>query len=350
MQTRLPLVACLLFACGGAPEAKDPTTTTEPTSRGVDSYALLPGGAIGLGKLEVGALFRAGKAGETLGRLISNYSPLGPESGFSLEHNVDRLICASYELHTADVLCVAEGRFDAAKIDKAILDLEDRAKAERPGALPPVVRTPYAGRTLITAANLGFVVFDATHALAGTENAMRRALDRTRDGATPRRDVRVEFQSRVVDSKADVAAAGTFEGAGFRALSFGPVKIRLLQGLREAYGEGRFSKRPVEPGSESTDSDVTLVTHLVYEEESKAEMSKNEVEGLLGFTKLGASLGVIPRLAHSKVEHKDKEAVVTAGFQDEVLARWLERLPEVLNLPAPTRRGGVTGTVPGADK
>lgn len=356
---RPSLFALLLLAdlgCGGKkPEPK--TALDEHHGAEVDSYTLLPAGAIGVGKLDVNALFRSGKTGEALGHLLSSYSPLGPESGFSLEANVDRLICASYQLETADVLCVAEGRFDEKKLDKAIGELETQAKSDPAlaGKAPAVVRTPYAGRTLITAANIGFTVFDGTHLLVGTENAMRRALDRVRDGATPKRELPKAAEERVIASKSDLAVSYSLEGNSFGRLNFGIVKVRLLQGLHEVYGTGSFKKKLVDPAtpdakSAESETDVTLVTHLVYGDESKASASKEEAEGLLGFTKLGASLGYTPRLAKQEVSAKGNETLVVLGFRDETLAAWLQNAPETFNLPAPKgRSAGVTGPVPGAD-
>lgn len=352
------MVLALSLGCGG--KKPEPNTPVEASKSGVDSYALFAAGAIGMGSLDVQALFRSGKTGESLGQLISNYSPLGPESGFSIESNVDRVTCASYQLETADVLCVAEGRFDAERLDKAAAEIEAKAKGDpaTAGKLPAVVRTPYAGRTLITAANIGFVVFDSTHLLAGTENAMRRALDRVRDGVVPARAMSDSFQRRVAEAKTDLAFAVTLEGHSLGRLSFGPVKVRLLQGLKEVYGTGTFTKKLVDAGTVTpagtapapeTHADVTLVANLVYVDEARAAAEKEEAESLLGFARLGASTGFLPRLAHQAVTADGSETRIVLGFKDSVLAGWLGEAPSKLGLPRPTRSSGATGTVPGAD-
>lgn len=347
--------------CGKKTEPSSPATASK--SPALDIYTLFPAAAVGLGKLDVNALFHSGKTGETLGHLIASYSPLGPESGFSIEANVDRLTCATYQLQTADVLCVAEGRFDQTKLDRAVDELEAHAKADPAlaGKAPDVVRTPYAGRTLITAANVGFTLLDSTHMLAGTENAMRRALDRLRDGNTPARELPKLLEQRVVSAKADLAVAVSLEGVPLGRISFGFVKVRLLQGLREVYGTGSFKKRFVDPAPEAkptendrgkrmeSETDVTLITHLVYADEGRAAASKEEAADLLGFAKVGASLGISPRLGRQEVWAEGNETVVALGFRDDNLASWLEKAPEKLGLPAPGRSSGAKGPVPGAD-
>lgn len=348
----------LSLGCGKKPEANSAAEASKAAV--VDTYALFPAAAIGMGTLDVRALFHSGKAGEALGHLISTYSPLGPESGFSIDGSVDRITCASYQLETADVLCVAEGRFDAAKLDQAITDLEAKAKADPAlaGKAPAIVRTPYAGRTLITAANVGFTVFDATHLLAGTEPAMRRALDRVRDGAIAERAIVKNLIERVVDSKADLAVAYSFEGHAFRAISAGPIKIRILQGLKEAYGTGSFKKKTTDAGTISksgepaappadNESDVVLVTHLVYADDAKAEAEKEEVSSLLGFASFAG--GYAPKISKKEVIAQGSETIVTLGFRDAALARWVESVPEQFGLPTPRRSAGATGPVPGAD-
>lgn len=350
--------ALLSLGCGKKPEANSAVEASKANV--IDTYSLFPASAIGLGTLNVNALFKSGKSGEALAHLLSTYSPLGPESGFSIDGSVDRLTCASYQLETADVLCVVDGRFDAERLDKAITDLEAKAKADPAlaGKAPAVVRTPYAGRTLITAANVGFTVFDATHLLAGTEPAMRRALDRVRDGAIPERALVKSLVERVVDSKDDVAVAYSFEGHAFRAIAAGPIKIRILQGLKEAYGSGNFKKKTTdagtisktgEPGTPAGDNepDVVLVTHLVYADEAKAEAEKDEVATVLGFASFAGAYA--PKISKKEVTAKGNETILTLGFRDAALARWVEGVPEQFGLPAPTRSAGATGPVPGAD-
>jgi len=362
-RTSLPFasfVVCVSLVSLGCGKKPEPSTAAEAKGNQLDVYSLFPAGAIGMGKLDVTALFHAGKTGEALGHLLSSYSPLGPESGFSVEANVDRLVCASYQVETADVLCVAEGRFDEKKLDQAVTDLETHAKTDPAlaGKAPAVVRTPYAGRTLVTASNVGFTVLDGTHLLAGTENAMRRALDRIRDGATPKRELGAAFEERVLASKSDLAVSYSLGGLTLGRLNFGIVKVRLLQGLREVYGTGSFKKKFVDAGTTAvekttdpaTESDVTLVAHLVYGDESKATASKDEAESLLGFGKLGASMGYTPRIARQDVTAKGNETIVVLGFQDTTLASWIEKAPEQFGLPAPAARSrGATGAVPGAD-
>ena len=187
---------------------------------------------------------------------------------------------------------------------------------------------------------------------------MRRALDRIRDGATPKRELGAAFEERVLASKSDLAVSYSLEGLTLGRLNFGIVKVRLLQGLREVYGTGSFKKKFVDAGTTAvekttdpaTESDVTLVAHLVYGDESKATASKDEAESLLGFGKLGASMGYTPRIAKQDVTAKGNETIVVLGFQDTTLASWIEKAPEQFGLPAPAARSrGATGPVPGAD-
>ena len=346
------LITSTLFGCGKKPEAKSPTASAAAAAA-VDTYALFPAGAVGLGTLDVNALLHAGRTGETLGRFLTDYSPIGPESGLSLEGNVDRLTCAAYRLETGDVLCVAEGRFDAAKLDQAVNELEARAKADADGAgkAPAVVRTPYAGRTLVTASNVGFSVLDAAHLLVGSEPAMRRALDRVRAGAKPEREIGKILEDRVASTKAHLAVSVSLEGVhGLRQISVGPIHVHVLEGLKEVYGTGQFKKKLVDagtPNEKQAAADVTLVTHLVYADEGRANAELDDVAHLVKYNRLGATLGYTPPLADQAVVVKGNEAIVTLGYQDPTLAQFFAGLPAKLDWPPPSRSAGAP--VPGAD-
>ncbi|MBI4701161.1 MAG: hypothetical protein HY744_08390 [Deltaproteobacteria bacterium] len=140
-----------------------------------DPLAVLPGGALLLGRLDAAVMFRSG-VGSQVGEIASNLLPLGPESNFVPSRDVRRLWGAIYAMQGADFCAVLEGSFDAMAIQAAA-----ERRAQTPSGLP-IVRTAYAGNDMYTVSNLGFVLLTEHTILSGNETAMRRALERLRRG------------------------------------------------------------------------------------------------------------------------------------------------------------------------
>lgn len=163
---------CAGLACGGGPDiilrtASGKGATAEDIDR--EPLWLLPPGGVGWLHLEVGPSASSELGQYVLAELRARF-PMPEGAGFVFERDVARLSLASYSMQGFDVAGVASGRFDAARIEAA---------ASGPGALAPaLVKSEYAGRTLFTAASVGFVLLTPQTALFGNETGIRRCLDR----------------------------------------------------------------------------------------------------------------------------------------------------------------------------
>jgi hypothetical protein len=166
--------AAWLLSCGSSREVILRTAAgVEVTAEEIDRQPLwlLPPGGVGWLHLEV-----APAAGSELGKYLLTDAearfPLPPAAGFSFQRDVTRLSLASYSMQGIDFAGVATGRFDAARIEAAASEHEGGSLA------PPLVKSRYAGRSLFTAASIGFAILTPQTALFGNETGIRRCLDR----------------------------------------------------------------------------------------------------------------------------------------------------------------------------
>jgi len=176
---RLLVLLVLLLVAGCARQDETLVLVARPTltSAQIDAepLGLLPAGAIATGRLDARALF-ATSLGPSTTALIARVLPLGRESNFEPSRDVERVYGAFYAMQGADFCAVLQGNFDVVTIERAA---EQRA-ATPSGA--PLHRTRYAGRSIYTVSNLGFVVLTPRTILSGDETGLRRALDRLRLG------------------------------------------------------------------------------------------------------------------------------------------------------------------------
>jgi hypothetical protein len=166
--------AAWALACGAGREVILRTASgVEATAEDIDRQPLwlLPAGGIGWLHLEV-APSAASELGKYLLADLQARFPLPEAAGFSFERDVSRLSIASYSMQGVDFAGVATGRFDPRRIEAAASEYKGGALA------PPLVKSEYAGRSLFTAASVGFVILTPQTALFGNETGIRRSLDR----------------------------------------------------------------------------------------------------------------------------------------------------------------------------
>jgi hypothetical protein len=140
-----------------------------------DPLALFPSGALGMFALDAKAFYASQSAGPAAAQLAEKYFPIGSECGFSASKDLDRVTGGFYSMQGADVLATLTGRFDDAKIAAAA---QAKTKLNTGGV---VVASQYAGRTMYTVADAGFVVLTPHLVLAGTKTTIKRALERIAD-------------------------------------------------------------------------------------------------------------------------------------------------------------------------
>lgn len=188
---------------------------------------LLPSGALAIGRLDGRALF-ASALGGTTADIVARVLPLGRESNFSAARDVHRVFGAIYAMQGADFCAVLQGNFDVQTIAQA---------AARRAATPsgtPLVRTPYAGYSIYTVANIGFAVLTPHTILSGDETGMRRALDRLRSGRLEH-ELEPWMGTTLGDAKAAFAVVASLDKEGvIQAVAervpfvLGATRVRLL--------------------------------------------------------------------------------------------------------------------------
>lgn len=172
------LVFAAALSCSSSPEVILRTAAgVEVTAEQIDREPLwlLPPGGIGWFHLD-NALTARSELGRLLLADLQARLALPSSAGVSLERDVSRLSVSSYSMKGLDFAGIAQGNFDPERIAGAALEY-------RGGPLAPqLTRSQYAGRTLFTAASVGFVVVTPRTILFGNEVAIRRCLDRIADG------------------------------------------------------------------------------------------------------------------------------------------------------------------------
>jgi len=303
----LLLVALVLAAC--RPRDEGLTLVEYPVVAPADIDAqplgLLPRGALVLGRLEGPALAGSPLAAATA-TLVSRVLPLGRESNFDAVRDVKRVHGAFYAMQGADFCAVLQGTFDVASIERAA---EVRA-ATAAGA--PLVRTRYAGRTLYTAGNLGFVVLTAHTLLSGDETGLRRALDRLRSGK-----LEVELPgwmtATLAEPKAAFAVVGDLERHGVTRAA--ADHLRFVDGLATLRILGNFQP-----------SGVHVVGALGYRDPAEAMKARVSLEEFQQLSALAAIFtafaGVIPPRLDLTMNGRELAfaSVVDTGFLQVVLA------------------------------
>lgn len=166
--------ACGGLGCGGGRDVILRTAAgQEATAEDIDREPLwlLPPGGVGWLHLEVGPSASSVLGKYVLADLQARF-PLPEGAGFVFERDVARFSLASYSMQGFDFAGVATGRFDVARIEAASSEYKGG------GFAPPLVKSQYAGRSLFTAASVGFVILTPQTALFGNETGIRRCLDR----------------------------------------------------------------------------------------------------------------------------------------------------------------------------
>ena len=145
-----------------------------------DPWALLPAGPIAWGHLAAPELF-ASRFGPTLLNLVTRRIPALQDAGFDARRDISEVNLGVYSIQGADVVGVATGNFDPARIE---------ASVEKNPVTPfgiAMTKTRYGGRTLFMAESSGFTALTAHTALFGNQMGMRRAIDRINSGKLERR-------------------------------------------------------------------------------------------------------------------------------------------------------------------
>lgn len=229
----LGMSAAWASACGGGRDVILRTAAgKEATAEDIDREPLwlLPPGGVGWLHLEVAPTASSELGKYVLADLQARF-PLPEGAGFIFERDVARLSLASYSMQGFDVAGVASGRFDAARIESAAAEYKGGSLA------PPLVKSQYAGRSLFTAASVGFVILTPKTALFGNETGIRRCLDRIAESRVAD-DLPPWVRELLVTPNAAFSVGADLQANPLTASLAG--RLSALRGAQTARGLGNF--------------------------------------------------------------------------------------------------------------
>jgi len=173
------VIATALAGCGSSPKGAEyvvKPVVAAAVDVDADPSALLPFGSVLAANIDAKAVINS-SAGGDIAAITERVVPFASQIDFQAKRNLDRAWVGMYSFSGADVLGVLSGRFHPEKI----ADLNGKSTP-----MGVMVVSTYAGRTVVTVANIGFTVLTPKTALVGSETAMRRALDRISAGTVKR--------------------------------------------------------------------------------------------------------------------------------------------------------------------
>jgi hypothetical protein len=294
--------------CGGDKNNGDVKSPTGEPSMD-DALALLPGNAIGAGTIDARAFFGSQTFGADLAKLVEKYVPVGSEAGFQASRDVDRVTFASYSYQGIDVAAIVIGRFDGAKIKQMAL-------AQTPTKSgTPLVTSQYAGRDVYTVSNIGFTLLSDTRAVVGTEQGIRRVLERIKDKRV-KRDIAPWMITTIETPGAALAVAGDFATQPMPAEAARQIPMPFMQGLKAVRIVATFK------------DGVQIAGSLTYPDAAAAETASASVKQTANLSKWLAVIGVKVQNIDIKVDKTDVQ--VSLGVDDASLRQLLASLPQWL--------------------
>jgi hypothetical protein len=319
------MLACVgvmaAVACGGGAGKEGavvPKTTAALSSEQIDKDPLIlfPSNAIAIGTLDAKAFYASKTLGPEVAKLAEQYSPIGAEAGFSASKDLDRITFASYSLSGVDVLAVLSGRFDGTKLAQ----LAKTHGAAKSGS--PIVESTYGGRTLYTVDNVGFAILTDKIVLAGTETAIRRAIDRIHD-ARGHRDVFPWMLEVVETAGAVLAIAGDFKNQPLSGAAVQGMHIPATDGLTAARVLGTFQ----EPG-------MQLAGSLTYDSEANAQKGQAGFDKVVLMYRAYAGMsGTLPQLRDVTTTVEKTDVQVKFSIDDQSLRTFLSKVPQLFPPP-----------------
>jgi hypothetical protein len=307
--------AAFAVSCGGA---KDNTAVVAPSDMtpdriDADPVALLPAQAVAYGNFDARAFFASSSMGPQVARVTEQIIPIGEEAGFVPSRDVDRVYVGSYAVQGFDVVAVVVGRFDAARIAK----VADDKTPTKSGAL--LVASDYAGRRIYTVNNVGFTILTSKTALAGTEQAIHRALDRIHDGTAKDGDVPKWMLDTINTPNAAAAVAADFATQPIATASVGALPLPWLKGLKAVRALADFKP----PG-------MHVASTLSYTEPAQATKGGDGLRAVSRIVALAAITGAVPKIQDLTIETKDADVQCSFALDDEGMRKVAAVLPQAV--------------------
>ena len=303
----LLMVLTLLVGCPGKPGTDVRSPDTDPGMD--DALALLPGNAIAAGTIDARAFFSSQTFGADLAKLVEKYVPIGSEAGFQASRDVDRVTFASYSYQGIDVAAIVIGRFDSAKI-KLVASSQTPTKA---GA--PLVVSQYSGRDVYTVSNIGFTLLSDTRAIVGTEQGIRRVLERIKDKRV-KRDIAPWMIQTIETPGAALAVVGDFAAQPIPTDLQRQLPLPFMQGLKAVRAVATFK------------DGVQIAGSMTYPDADTATTASQSVKQTANLSKWLAIFGIKVQNLDIKVEKSDVQ--ISVGIDDQSLRQLLASAPQWL--------------------
>jgi len=298
------------LALSGCP-GKDSTEVKSPTAEAGmdDALALLPGSAIAAGTIDARAFFGSATFGADLAKLVEKYVPIGAEAGFQASRDVDRVTFGSYSYQGIDVAAIVIGRFDSAKI-KLVASAQTPTKGG--GTL---VASQYAGRDVYTVNNVGFTLLSDTRAVVGTEQGIRRVLERIKDKRV-KRDIAPWMIATLETPGAALAAAGDFASQPIPAELTRQMAPQLVTNLKAVRVVATFK------------DGVQLAGSITYADAAGAEASAAVLKQSMSYAKYLGVFGI--KLQNVEIKADKSDVAVSLLVDDQSLRAILATVPQLL--------------------
>jgi hypothetical protein len=286
-------------------------TTDDDIDR--EPFALLPGNAVLVGRLDAHALF-ASSLGPKVQHVVESLVPIGAAAGFVAERDLESIVGAAYSMQGADAAFVARGTFDPAAFEAAV------AKGTPGPYGSPWVKSEHAGRAVYTASDVAFAPLTRKTALAGTNTGLRRALDRLRFGA-PKIEL-PDWAAEISTTSSPLAIAGEW---GDQPVASEVVnRAPFLNGVRALHLTGNFDR----PG-------LNLDGQLTYPTAEVAGDAESRLRSMGQLASLASIIGLSP-VHDLRSEAKAEKVHVAVSVDGPYLGRWLDVLPTLVPAMVPS--------------
>jgi len=311
MRIRVLVFSLGIVACGaGGGHAHSPNGLSADQID-ADPMALLPSSPLAVANVDARAFYASGSVGAQLAAVSERALPIGSDAGFKASRDVDRIVVAAYSAQGADVVAVVSGRFDEGKIEQSAQ--QQSAKSE--GA---IAESDYAGHHVFTVGSSGFTILTPKTALAGTQAAIRRALDRLHDGNT-KRDLPQWMQDTL--STPNAAAAIVVDLARpMTSMAIGSFQISFAKGLTMVRALADFKP----PGTH-------IAGTLTYADAESAASASSGLKQAMMMEGLVALTGLAPKLQDVDVSTTDSNVQVSMAVDDQDMTKLVTFLPKLVH-------------------
>jgi hypothetical protein len=220
-------------------------------------------------------------------------------------------VAASYSTQGADVVAVVSGRFDEAKIEAA-------AQTQAANGTSGVAESDYAGHHVFTVNGAGFAILTPKTALAGTQAALRRALDRVHDGKN-KREIAQWMQDTLATPNAAAAVAVDFTQP-LTTAAIGSFQISFAKGLKTVRAVADFKP----PG-------MHLASTLTYADAASAASASSGMKAAATMESLVALTGLAPKLHDVSINTADADVQVSLAVDDQAMRKMIAILPQMVH-------------------